>query len=108
MSGSRAGPYGPPSPLRAVRCRFSRIRLNASIIGQRIRGRPRGPSGTAPAVDEDAGHLAGGGVAAHHGIGIAALLKVGNEDRLQAAHRPVWDTLENQLFSTNPSDEMVY
>jgi hypothetical protein len=27
---------------------------------------------------------------------------------LQAAHQPRLGTLENQLFSTNPSDEMLY
>jgi hypothetical protein len=36
-----------------------------SSIGQRIRGRPWGPSGTAPAVDEDAGRIFGDGVAAN-------------------------------------------
>ena len=78
-----------------------------SSIGQRIRGRPRGPSWTAPAVDENAGHLAGGGVAVHHDVGIAALLEVRIEERLagrapaQAVH------LGESLFNTNSTDDML-
>ena len=44
--------------------------------------RPRDPSGTAPAVDESPGRLPGGGVAARHHVGVAALLEVWIEDRL--------------------------
>ena len=33
-------------------------------------------------MDESTGHLAGGGVAAHHDVGVAALLEVRIEDRL--------------------------
>ena len=32
-------------------------------------------------MDENAGHLTGGGVAAHHDVGLAALLEVRIEDR---------------------------
>jgi hypothetical protein len=35
---------------------------------------------TAPAVDENAGHLAGGGIAAHHDADVAARLKDRIED----------------------------
>src|SRR5262245_15292788 len=51
-------------------------------ISQHMRSLPRGPSAMAPAVDENAGHLAGGRVAAHHDVGVAALLEVRIEDRL--------------------------
>ena len=47
-------------------------------------------------------------VAAHHDVDVVALLDVRIEDHLQAAHQPRLGTLENQLFSTNPSDEMLY
>jgi hypothetical protein len=33
-----------------------------------LRRRPRGPSGTAPEVDENAGRISGGGVAANHNV----------------------------------------
>jgi len=72
-------PYGPPSPLRTVRAGCPEY---GSSIGQRIRGRPRVASGTAPAVDENPSGISGGGVAAHHDGGIAALLDVRIEDRL--------------------------
>ena len=41
-------------------------------------------------MDENAGHLAGGGVAAHYDVGIAALLEVRIEDRFagRALTRP--------------------
>jgi hypothetical protein len=35
-------------------------------------------------------------------------LGFGSKTVLQAAHRPRLGTLENQLFSTNPPDEMLY
>jgi hypothetical protein len=43
--------------------------------------RLQGPSGTAPAVDENAGRISGDGVAAQNDVGIAALLEVRIEDR---------------------------
>jgi hypothetical protein len=62
----------------------------------------------APAVDENAGRISGGGVAAHHDIAVAAPLGVGIEDRFAGRTPPRLGTLENRLFSTNPSDEMLY
>ena len=56
-------------------------------------------SGTAPAVDENTGRISGGGVAAHHDVGVAALLEVRIEDRFAGRGRPRLGTLENQ-FST--------
>jgi hypothetical protein len=47
----------------------------------------RGPSGTAPAVDENPSGISGGGVAAHHDVGVAALLEVRIEGRF-AGHAP--------------------
>jgi gluconolactonase len=81
---------------------------DGSSIGQRIRGRARGPSRTAPAVDESTGQVAGGGVATHHDVGIAAILETRIEDRFAGRASARLGTLENQLFSTNPSDEMLY
>ena len=46
------------------------------------RGRPRGPPGTAPVVDENTGRISGVGVAAHHDVGVAALLEVRIKHRL--------------------------
>jgi hypothetical protein len=46
---------------------------------QRISGRSLELSETAPTVDENAGHLAGGRVAAHHDADVAARL----EDRIE-------------------------
>jgi hypothetical protein len=51
--------------------------------------------GTAPAVDENADHLTGGGVAAHHDVGVAALLQVRFKTALQAAHLPRFGTLQS-------------
>jgi hypothetical protein len=56
----------------------------------------------------ETGQVAGGRVAAHHDVVVAALLEVRIEDRLQATHRPRLGTLGNQLFSTNPSDDVVF
>jgi hypothetical protein len=46
-----------------------------------MRSLTRGPSETAPAVDESAGRISGGGVAAHHNSDVTALLEVRIEDR---------------------------
>jgi hypothetical protein len=58
-------------------------------------------------VDENADHLAGGGVAAHHDTDVAARLEDQIEDP-QAAYRPRRDTLENQVSSTYSSDDVLY
>jgi hypothetical protein len=57
-----------------------------------FRARARGPSWMAPAVDLDAG----------------ALLEVGIEDRLAGRAPARLGTLENQFFSANPPDEVLY
>jgi hypothetical protein len=59
-------------------------------------------------VDENAGRIAGGGVAAHHDVGIAALLEVRIEDRVAGRVLPSLGTVENQLFSMNPPDDMLF
>jgi hypothetical protein len=81
MPGARRVAGQALRPAQPPQNRTCRLPRNGSSIGQRIRGRPRGPSGTAPTVDENTGDLAGGGVAAHHDVGIAALLEVRIEDR---------------------------
>jgi hypothetical protein len=45
---------------------------------------------------------------AHHDVGVAALLEVRIEEVLRPVHWLSLDTLENQLFSINPPDEMLY
>jgi hypothetical protein len=59
-------------------------------------------------VDEVAGRISGGGVAAHHDVGIAALLEVRIEDRLAGRALARLGTLENPRFSTNSPDDMLY
>ena len=81
-------------------CRFPRIRLNHRPAHTRsTAGTVLG--GTAP-------HLAGRGVAAHHDVGIAALLEVRIEDRFAGRAPPRLGTLENQLFYTTTADYMSY
>jgi hypothetical protein len=59
-------------------------------------------------MDENAGGISGGGVAAHHEVGVAALLEVRSKSVLQAAHRPRLGTLENQLFSIYAPDVVLF
>ena len=59
-------------------------------------------------MDESTGRISGGGVAAHHDVGIAALLEVRIEDRFAGRAPLRLGTLENELFSTNPPDYMSY
>jgi hypothetical protein len=59
-------------------------------------------------VEENTGRISGGGTAARYDVVIAALLEVRNKDRLAGRARARLSTLENQLFSTNPSDDMSY
>ena len=47
-------------------------------------------------------------VAAHDDVGVAVLLEVRIEDRLAGCAPACAGTLENQLFSTKPVDEMLY
>jgi hypothetical protein len=75
-----------------------------SSVRQRIRGRPRGPFGTAPAVDENLSGSSSGGVAAYHNTRLLEVRKTA----LQAAHWPRLGTLENPEFSTNSSDDVLY
>jgi hypothetical protein len=56
-------------------------------IGQRIRDRPRGPSETAPAVDENARHLAGGRSRRTRTLILSPGSRTGSKI-LEAAHRP--------------------
>jgi hypothetical protein len=63
--------------------------------------RPRGPSGTAPAVDENAGRISAGGVAVHHDVGVTALLKVWIEDRF-AGRAPARLPLQQQETAADP------
>jgi hypothetical protein len=66
-------------PLRTVRASFPAYR---SSICQRLARPPRGfPSWTAPAVDDDADNVPGGGITTHQNIGGVVLIKVGIEDR---------------------------
>jgi hypothetical protein len=53
-----------------------------SVVGTHRQGRPRRPYGTAPAIDQNAGRISSDGLAAHHDVGIAALLEVRIEDRV--------------------------
>jgi Bacterial regulatory protein, arsR family len=98
--------------LLELRARYSRPRIlqststaicvvTASSIGERIRGRSRGPSWTAPAVDENAGRVSGGGIATHHDIDVADLLEVRIEDRFAVRAPALPGYLENQLFYVN-------
>jgi hypothetical protein len=59
-------------------------------------------------VDENTGHIPGGGVAAHPDPGIAALLEAGSKTVMQAAHRLRLSTLENQVSTTNSSNDVLY
>jgi hypothetical protein len=55
-------------------------------------------------VDESAGGISGAEVAAHHDVDIAALL----EDHLAARTPARVGTVENQVLSTNSSDDVLY
>jgi hypothetical protein len=100
VSGSRAGLIA-AQLLRTVR---AGLPAHTSSIGQRIRGRQWVASGTAPAVDENAGRISAGGVAAHHDVCVTTLFEVRIVGRAPAC----LGTLENQLFSTNSSDNMLF
>jgi hypothetical protein len=76
---------GPSGPLRTVRAGFPAY---GSSIGQRVRGRPRAASRTAPAVDENAGHLAGGGSRRTTMLVLPPCSRSRSKTVLQAAHRP--------------------
>jgi hypothetical protein len=76
VAGQALQPAQPPSE-PYVQVSSIRLKHRPAHIG-----RPRGPSGTAPAVDENASRISGGGVAVHHDVGIGALLEVRIEERL--------------------------
>jgi hypothetical protein len=59
-------------------------------------------------VDENTGDLAGGGVAAHHDVGIAALLEVRIEDRFAGRAPPRLRHLEDQGLSRNSYDDVLF
>jgi hypothetical protein len=51
----------------------------------------------------------GGGIAAYHDFGVAALLEVRIEDRFSGHVNPrACGTLENQRFSDNSDDDVLY
>jgi hypothetical protein len=63
--------------------------------------------GTAPAVEENTGRISGGEVARAATLVLPPGSRSGSKIS-QAAHQPRLGTLENQLFSTNPSDKLLY
>jgi hypothetical protein len=64
----------------------------------------------APAVDESTGRRAGGGIAAHHDIDVAAVRsRSGSKTALQAAPACCpGGTLENQWFSRHPPENVLF
>jgi hypothetical protein len=59
-------------------------------------------------VDENAGRVSGGGVAAHHDVGIAALFEVRIEDRFAGRAPPRSRYLGEFEFPTNSSEDMLF
>src|SRR5687768_7214121 len=76
-SGSRAGLTARPAPSEPY-VQVSPHTAQASASACEV---DRGASRTAPAVDENTGRSSGGGVAAHHDIGVTALVAARIEDR---------------------------
>ena len=58
-------------------------------------------------MDENAGHLAGGGVGAHDDVGIAALLEVRIEDRFAGRAPARLQVPESRNRAQQPKDSLV-
>jgi hypothetical protein len=67
-----------------------------------------GASRMAPVVDENTGHVAGEESRRTTMLVLPPCSRSGSATLLHSAHRPRLGTLENQLFSTIPSDYMSY
>jgi hypothetical protein len=59
-------------------------------------------------MDENAGGISGGWVAAHHEVGVAALLEVRIQERLAGGASARLRYLGESIFSINTLDDMLF